>query len=204
MVFVAFRRLVAPLLLVLAPFALNAAEPPPLAAYGDLPDIESVALSNSGTRVAAVMKVKGQRAVMLLTSDLKPLRVMPLQDAKVRSLAWIGDDDVVVLVSHTQSLDPEYVARRVEFYQAFIVPADPKDDPHMVFDKDPAILNAVFGNYGARQVGGRWTVYFSGVRAQEGRRQLLRRQRQPRPVRGRHRQERVAHRRRGRIAGRRP
>jgi pimeloyl-ACP methyl ester carboxylesterase len=79
------RRLLWLAALVLAPFAATAAEPPPLAAFGSLPDIENMALSNDGSRLAAVMTIGGERVVLLMTAQL---------DAPI--LLIHGKDDIVV------------------------------------------------------------------------------------------------------------
>jgi dienelactone hydrolase len=162
------RRLAAPALLLVMPFAVRAADPPPLEAYGRMPDIESVALSNSGNRVAAVMTIKGQRVVILLTIDLKPIRVVPLNDSKLRSIEWVGDDYVLVMVSRTETLGPEYINAQHEFFHVFIVSANDTEAPQLIFDKDQAILNAVFGTFGSRQIGGRWLGYFAGIEKTKG------------------------------------
>jgi dipeptidyl aminopeptidase/acylaminoacyl peptidase len=148
--------------------AASAAEPPPLSAYGNLPDIETVALSSDGSRLAAVMSIKGERVVVLLTDKLKTIRMMRLEDAKVRSLDWVGSDALVVEMSRTEVLGPEYTSSKFEFWHAVVIPADPAKVQTLVFDKDPAMLNAIFGSAGTRNIAGHWTVYFAGVERERG------------------------------------
>ncbi|MEO6388792.1 MAG: alpha/beta fold hydrolase [Croceibacterium sp.] len=167
-VFKVFVRLIGVALLIGAPCAVSAAEPPPLSAYGNLPDVEMMALSNSGERLAAVMKIGGERVVLLMTSELDPLRMMKLEDAKVRSMEWIGDDHVVVRVSKTETLGPDFVQSQFEFFYALVLPANNTDHQDMIFGDDPTMLNATFGSYGVRQVNGRWMTYFGGVKRQRG------------------------------------
>ena len=93
--FSALRQLLCLAALVLAPLAARAAEPPPLSDYGNLPDIESMALSNDGTRLAAVMTIGGERVVLLMTAELDTLRMMRIEKAKVRGLEWVGNDHPV-------------------------------------------------------------------------------------------------------------
>jgi acetyl esterase/lipase len=164
-----FLRLVGVTALLLGAPAASAAEPPPLSAYGSMPDIESVALSHGGDRIAAVMTQGGERFVILLTSDLRPLHKMKLDDAKVRGIEWIGDDCVAVLISRTEQRQVGFIGTdRYETLHAFLLPADDTQDARMVFDKDPSILNAVFGSYGTRSVGGRWQVFFGGRERDRG------------------------------------
>jgi dienelactone hydrolase len=153
--------------LVFAPLAARAADPPPLAAYGALPDIESMALSNSGQRLAAVMSIGGERVVLMMTAELDTLRMMKLEDAKVRSMEWVGDDRLIVQVSHTETLPPEFRPAQIEFFHALILPANETEEQEMVFD-DVTMLNAIFGTHGVRQVDGKWVAYFSGVEKERG------------------------------------
>lgn len=162
----AARVLCAATLLFAAPTSM-AAEPPPLSAYGNLPDIESMALSHSGERLAAVMSIGGERVVLMMTSELDTLRMMKLEDAKVRGMEWVGDDNLVVQVSRTETLGPEFNVGQFEFYHALILPADQGREQKMVFDS-PTMLNAVFGSLGVRQIDGRWLAYFSGVERERG------------------------------------
>ena len=166
-IFSALRRLLCLAAIVFAPFAATAAEPPPLSAYGNLPDIESMALSNDGSRLAAVMTIGGERVVVLMTAELDTLRMLRIEEAKVRGLEWIGNDHVVVQVSRTEVLGPEYVDSRIEFFHALILPANETEQQQLVFD-DSTMLNAVFGSYGVRNVDGRWKVYFSGIERERG------------------------------------
>jgi len=169
MVFKILRRLAAFVaLLALPAMAGMAADPPPLAAYGRLPDIEDMALSNDGSHLAAIMSIKGERVVVLMTSKLETLRMMRLDDAKVRSMDWIGDDVLMVVVSHTETLGPEYVSNQTEFWHALILPADASKEQVMVFEKDPTILNAIFGTHGLRHVDGRWLAYFTAIERKRG------------------------------------
>ena len=162
-VFIALRRLLLIAALIVAPQAAWAADPLPLSAYGNLPDVERVALSHSGERVAAVMASGGKRALLLMDAELEVLRTMPLTSEKVRSMEWIGDDRLVIVVSQTETLGPEFVQSQIEFFHAIIVPADAAAERRVVFDKDPTMLNMVFGTYGVRQVDGRWVAYLGGV-----------------------------------------
>jgi len=164
----ALLRLACLAALIVMPLAARAAGPPPLAAFGSLPDIEQMALSHSGQRLAAVMSIGGERVVLMMTAELDTLRMMRLEDAKVRSMEWVGDDRLIVQVSRTETLGPDFVQSQIEFYHALILPADQAQEQEMVFDNDPTMLNAVFGNFGVRQIGGRWVAYFSGVERERG------------------------------------
>ncbi len=153
--------------LAVAPLPAQAADPPPLSAYGNLPDVEQMALSNNGERLAAVMSIGGERVVLMMTAALDPIRMMKLEDAKVRSLEWVGDDQLVVEVSHTETLPPEFRQAQFEFFHALILPASAEGTQRLVFDT-PTMLNAIFGTRGVRQIDGRWVAYFMGVEKERG------------------------------------
>ncbi|MFT4091930.1 MAG: S9 family peptidase [Asticcacaulis sp.] len=77
---------------------------PPLSAYGKLPDIEDVALSPSGTRVAMVKDIDNQRIIIdhdLATSENKFASV---PKAKIRTLFWGDDENIVLIASQTANL----------------------------------------------------------------------------------------------------
>jgi dienelactone hydrolase len=163
----AVRRLLCLAAIVLAPVAAIAAGPPHLSVYGNLPDIESMALSNDGSRIAAVMTIGGERVVVLLTAELETLRMLRIEKAKVRGLEWIGNDYAVVQVSRTEVLGPEFTPSQIEFFHALLLPADGTKEHEMVFD-DATMLNAIFGSQGVRNVDGKWVAYFSGVERERG------------------------------------
>lgn len=149
------------------------AAPPPLSVYGELPEVETVALSPSGNRLATVMTINGQRTLLMLTSDLDPLQTMPLKDEKIRSMDWVGDDRLALVFSQTKTLGPEFVASQFEFFHAVILSATNGEERRVVFDKDATMMNAVFGTYGARKVDGKWTAYFGGVERTRGARDFV-------------------------------
>lgn len=166
-VFVAARALVFVLAMVAAPVTAWGAAPP-LDVYGNLPDIERMALSESGDRLAAIMTVGGHRALIVMTAALDPLRAIPLTDEKVRQLQWVGDDELLAVVSQTNKLSPEYVQSKFEFFHPIIVPATDSNERHVVFDGDPKMINAEFGEYGVRKVDGKWMAYFAGIEKEKG------------------------------------
>ena len=144
------------------------AEPPPLSAYGELPEVEGVALSNSGDRLATIMTIGGQRVLLILTSQLDQLQSMPLKNEKIRSMEWVGDKRLLVVFSQTKTLGPEFVTSRFEFFHAVIVSAEDSSERRVVFDKDATMLNSVFGTFGVRNVDGKWMAYFAGIERKRG------------------------------------
>jgi dipeptidyl aminopeptidase/acylaminoacyl peptidase len=148
--------------LLLSP-PVHAADPPPLSAYGALPEIEDMALSLSATRLAAITTIRGERQLMVMDRDLRALRTMALGDLKVRSLEWIGDERLLIQYSQTEDLGYGFTAEQHEFTRAVIVPVDPSEDVQIVFRGDRSVIGAVFGSYGQRRTARGWTGYFGGI-----------------------------------------
>ena len=158
-----FASAIAALSILLFCTPASAAEPPPLSAYGKLPGFEDAAISPSGRHIAVVATIKGKRLLVLLDSKMAVQNSDAVGDVKVRGLRWIGDDSVLLTTSDTQKLDPEFVADKYEAVRAMIVPAKPGGNVEMVFTREGAIVDSVFGEYGVRKVGGKWIGYFGGI-----------------------------------------
>lgn len=163
------------LLGALAAFALTApvtarpVEPPPLDAYGELPELEDLALSPSGNRLAALMTFKGSRMLVVLDGDHNPVRSFNAEDLKIRDFRFIDDASLLLQRSSTQDLPFGFVQSQFEFYQSMIVPLDETAKLELVFGNRPNLMNATFGNHGIRWIDGRPVGFFEGV---ELRRQL--------------------------------
>lgn len=137
-----------------------AAEAPPLSAYGALPDVEKVALSPSGKRHAMIATMAGKRVLMLVEGK-NSLRTAELGQQKIRSISWLDDERLLVVVSETVKLGQTFVADKTELSRAFVLPVDPKSKAAWVFADDPGILSTFFGFYGVRRIGGRSVGFFS-------------------------------------------
>ncbi len=77
----------------------------PLDAYGALPALELVEPSPDGNRVALVTVAGADRLLVII--DLRTSRLLGRIEvglAKVRDLTWIGDGDLLITTSTTQSL----------------------------------------------------------------------------------------------------
>src|SRR4029079_7225370 len=141
----------------------QAAEPPPLSAYGALPEVEDMALSLGGTRLAAISTIRGERLLLLMDDSLQILRRMTLGDVKVRSIDWVGEDRVLMRMSQTENLGYGFTADQAEISRAFIIPVDTSEEIAMLFRGNQSIIGAVFGSYGQRRGAYGWNGYFGGV-----------------------------------------
>ena len=74
----------------------------PLAAYGDLPTIEQIAISPSGRLQAVAMVKNDQRTIVIEDLDAKkPVNGVRLGEAKLRGLEWAGDNHLIFVTSFT-------------------------------------------------------------------------------------------------------
>lgn len=76
--------------------------PPPLTAYGQLPEIQRVALSADGARVAMI--ANNAKGTYLVDLDLasQSTTAVPLDKIKPRNLMWLDDHHVVLVKSSTE------------------------------------------------------------------------------------------------------
>jgi dipeptidyl aminopeptidase/acylaminoacyl peptidase len=156
-------RLVALIALAVAPIAGHAAEPPPLAAYGELPSFEDAALSPSGERLAVLATIRGVRSLLILDRTMTPKKSFAVDEIKVRGFQWIGEDKLLLRTSQTEDLPMEFVSSQAELQRAVILPVDSDEVGAVVFERQEGIFGSVFGFYGVRRVGDRWKAYFRGI-----------------------------------------
>ncbi|MFZ5670372.1 MAG: alpha/beta hydrolase family protein [Pseudomonadota bacterium] len=155
---IARRALLASGLLLAGPRAAAAAEPPPVEAYGRLPAITDVTLSPSGERLAFVATDGEGRKLFVRTVAGKPLAVMPLENARLRDVYWAGERFVIFTLTVTRKLNPDYPP--VVLMMAYKIDLETGENG-LVFGKTVRTWDAVFGQYGVVQVGGRWLAIFS-------------------------------------------
>lgn len=82
--------------------------PPPLSAFGKLPDIDEVALSPDGKRVALLKDLDGKRAIFDVDLETNDIKGMGLGDIKVRHLFWGDNTRIVLIATQTANLAAFY------------------------------------------------------------------------------------------------
>ncbi len=142
------------------------AEPPPPEVYGKLPAITNVHLSPSGDRYAFIADHEGARRLYVLTSDDKPLIVMPIGDKKLLDLTWAGEDHLMVHLSTTVNVGPDFTVSKMELSSVFILNVDAKK-LIFIFQKHDRVNHVVFGQFGAAKIGDQWFGYFGGQTYEE-------------------------------------
>ena len=89
-------------------FAASAAEagtPAPLAAFGELPTIEQIAISPDGKLLAIDLVKDDQRSVVVQDlSAKKMLTGIRVGQAKIRNLQFAGDDHLIITSSSTSGM----------------------------------------------------------------------------------------------------
>lgn len=139
--------------------------PPPLAAYGELPDIEDIVISPSGERIAILGRFDGQRTLIVIGENNKTLFAMPLPGIKVREFELVSDDLLLLRRSTTEKLGFDFAQDKFEFYQAFLISLSAKQ-AQLVFGNKRDLVQATFGYYGTRLVEGRPTAFFGAIELQ--------------------------------------
>lgn len=157
------RLLACIVFLAAAAFPVSA-QMPPISVYGDLPAIETGALSPGGTYTALLTTVSGERRIVVLDRDNKPIKQFEVGEAKVRAIEWIGEEAILLIRSESDQLGFRYQSRKVEWSRANVLPLNDDRPVVSVFADQRRIVNAVMGYYGSRNVGGTWKGYFASMR----------------------------------------
>lgn len=157
-----------------APAAAQEYTPPPLSAYGELPGFEDASLSPSGERTATIVTLDGKRLLLALDAQNKVLTTFAVDDMKIRTFRWIGEDRILLTYGTTQDLGFQFVDDKFEFVVAVVIPIDPKEEIKTIFGDTNKIVNAIFGYRGVREIDGRWYGFFGGVELTRGRGGLAR------------------------------
>ena len=136
---------------------------PPLSAYGQLPGFEDAALSPSGERTATVVTIDGKRMLLALDKESQLLTTFAVDDMKIRTLRWVGEDRILLTYSTTKKLGFEFVQDKAELTVAVVIPIDPKEKIKTIFADNSLIVSAIWSNRGVRKIDGRWYGFFDGV-----------------------------------------
>jgi dipeptidyl aminopeptidase/acylaminoacyl peptidase len=152
-----------------APAVGQGAPLPPIEAYGELPALERMALSPSG-KIAMLTTTGGKRMLVVLDETMKPLIAMEVGDIKVRQIAWVGDEAIMIERSDTGDMRGIFISDNFEFFNAMIVPLDGQSAVRTVFGDDKSMIKAEFGWAGFRRIDGKWVGYFAGLPLKMGQR----------------------------------
>lgn len=144
----------------------GAAQGTPLAAYGQLPSVDFVALSPDGSKLAMIVGDEGERQLQVRRSaDRALLQRVGIGAAKVRGVQWVGDHHLLLTRSATAEIAGMTGPKREYSLVLDINLATGKSSTLLqgsVDDKDET-LNTIFGEPMARMVGGRPVAFLPGL-----------------------------------------
>lgn len=156
---------------LLVPIAAAAQEPLPIEEYGKLPDVEDVAISPSGDRIAVLMTIGGKRLIAGIEDKDTVIGRFGVDDLKVRYLEWVGEDRLMMVYSQTQDLGYGFTTDKAELYIASILPMGENVEAGTVFEKQRGLVSAIVGNYGVRKIDGSWYGFFGALKLKRDTRQ---------------------------------
>ena len=130
--------------------------PPPLAAYGALPQTEDLDLSPNGELFARIATEGETRQLIIEKVSGGVVWRGNMGDLKQAGIVWASDDYLVVYTHETVRLDFNYDDQ--EFVQAVVV--DVKRSTMSPLVSSSNYLGALFGRYGYYQQDGRTYGYF--------------------------------------------
>lgn len=142
--------------------AAQPVQPPPLEAYGELPSVEEIVLSPSGTHFATLNSVDGERMIMVFDDGGRLISRMKTGDMKIRDLEFVSDDLLLATRNLTEDLGYGFTTRKAEMFQALILPIE-LNKIDLVFGNRRDLISAIFGHYGIRWVDGKPKAYFGAV-----------------------------------------
>ncbi|MEM7689988.1 MAG: S9 family peptidase [Pseudomonadota bacterium] len=167
--FLVATRLLTLLSLAIAAVAIIADTPPalaqgavPLSEYGKLPEVERTAISPSGRRVALLTTIKGSRVILMIEDQTTLLSTVEVGDVKVQSIRWVGEDRVLMINRQTQRLSNLFTTNKAELNTGRVIPVDENDKGGVIFANRPQILEVIAGNYGVREIDGKYYGFYSG------------------------------------------
>ncbi|HEY6922685.1 MAG TPA: prolyl oligopeptidase family serine peptidase [Steroidobacteraceae bacterium] len=139
---------------------------PSLEVYGRLPSLENVALSPNGERLAMIRTIQNNRVLVVLSLTERKLLGKPLNfgEAKLRSLAWADDDNVMLITSST-TLPMGLIGRVSEWSMLSVLDVNTQKlrnypDP----DKSNIrIMNVINGDIMVRHLGGHTVLFIHGI-----------------------------------------
>jgi dipeptidyl aminopeptidase/acylaminoacyl peptidase len=148
--------------------AAHGANAVPIAVYGGLPDVEDVALSPDGSRIAYVRTEKDTRLILVASvADQKLIRYVRVGEEKLRSVDWADDDNVLITTSVTTAAYGFKV--EASLLRAYNVAKNEiKPLPGNAPGNDEHVLNTVVGDVMVRHVEGHTVIFVPALQVKDG------------------------------------
>jgi pimeloyl-ACP methyl ester carboxylesterase len=141
----------------------------PLEAFGRLPSLENVIISPDGTKIAFV-KTHGDSRSLVVALLTKPeiLGGARIGDAKLRSVEWVDDDNLLATISSTSPPPLGFIGATREWYQLVNFNVSKLRLNPLEFDISPKrTFNVIVGDTAVREVSGRSTLFAPGLCVEE-------------------------------------
>ncbi|OJU11894.1 MAG: hypothetical protein BGN86_17080 [Caulobacterales bacterium 68-7] len=136
----------------------------PIEAYGKLPSIESVTISDDGEALAYIKGVGDSRYVVVQSLTGETIAQADVGAAKVRSVQWAGRDHVLVTTTTTGAIDDfRYAAIRSEFYIVYSFNIRTQKTVRLMNRSSEEALNVVLSPPEPGTYNGKDVVYFLGL-----------------------------------------
>jgi dipeptidyl aminopeptidase/acylaminoacyl peptidase len=140
---------------------------PPLAAYGQLPSIQDIAISPDGSHLAMMIADGPTLQVQIRDAVThKLIALAPAEKHKIRDIEWAGDHHLLVVTSttatfvgigdkaHEYLFVQDYDLRRNRWYN--------------LLEGEPGVISGVFGDPMVRRINGRDMVFLTAGYSQYG------------------------------------
>ncbi len=159
------RTIPALLAALLGMLAATRARAVPLEVYGRLPQLEDVALSPDGSKIAFV-RTQGDSRLLAIVSlaSRKMVGGLKVGDEKLRTLAWADDDNLLITTSVT-GLPWDVVGPEREWYMLQVYNLRRKTLellPRPLLDGTGGLMNAISGQAMVRHVDGHTMLFVPG------------------------------------------
>ncbi len=157
--------------LLAALLVVGSAQAVPLQVYGRLPNLEDVAISPDGTRLAFVRTDADARVLAVVSLDTgKIIAVARVGKTKLRSIRWADDKRLIIIMSVTQDLiefeggQHEWSLLQVYDVEKKQLTGYPKLDsgPTQSFSQ-PNTMNVISSEPAVRQIDGHTILFVEGV-----------------------------------------
>lgn len=157
------RRMVISLLALIGALAAQSGSAVPLTVYGQLPNLEDVALSPDGTRVAYVRTQGDLRVVFVAgVADHKLIGYVKTGEEKLRHIEWADDDNLMLVTSETAAawgFKEEW-----SFLRVYNVPHNElRSLPGNTLGEQNEVMNTVVDRVMVRHVGGHTVLFVPGL-----------------------------------------
>lgn len=158
--------LVAGIIALLSLSAVSAQEKPPLSLYGLLPKVEDVQISPDGSKLAVLTTDGEKRFLTIRKTEGGGLAGIAVADNKLRSMAWAGEDHVILVSSvATRGLNLDGPKREYFTVVDFKISTGVQKP---LMESAPEALTVILGQPQIRTVKGDPHVFLEGARFLRG------------------------------------